>query len=96
MELKITDNYKIVHEQLCYTVKSTKMTYGRGKNKSSAPRITIHDEGYFSTIQGAIEKVAKLLIEDGTEDFEGNLDEYVARITNILDNAVERMMKGVK
>lgn len=96
MELKITDNYKIVQEGICYTVKSSKMTYGTGRNKSKEPRVTTRDEGYYMTIQDAIEGVCKHLIKDGTEDFEGELNEYIARITNILDNAVEKMLKGVR
>lgn len=96
MELKITDNYKIVQEGICYTVKSIKMTYGTGRNKSNEPRVTTRDEGYYMNIQDAIGKVAKLLIKDGTQDFGGNLDEYINRISNILDNAVKQMSNGVR
>lgn len=95
MKIILTDNYFIEHEPLNYTLKKAKTTYGKGKNKTDIPRTTIETIGYFGDVPHALEHFYDELIAEKTEDFVGNLDEYIARLKNIKQHTVDEISRKV-
>lgn len=96
MKIILNNEYSIEQDTYCYILKKTTITYGNADNKSDKPRISTKTICYPHTLEDAIEKFIKLTIDDKTKDFEGDLKEYVKRIKEICDYAVNEVAKGVK
>lgn len=95
LKIILTDNYWIEHEPLNYTLKHAKTTYGKGKNKTDIPRTVIESIGYFSTLPYALEHFYEELVAEKTEDFTGDLEDYIKRIENIKESTVAEILKKI-
>lgn len=89
--LQLTEGYYIEAIPLNYVLKKTYVSYGNGNNKSTKPRMMETEVGYFMTVEGAIKTYIRELIKEGTQDFNGNLEDYIKRIENITNNATEKI-----
>jgi len=95
MKIVLTSTWSIEGIPLNYVLKHKKLSSGTGKNQGETRMIDV-DEGYYNTEIAALKGFARKYVKEQTEDFNGNLDEYCNRIQNIMDSAVEKMLKGVK
>ena len=95
MKIFLTETWRIEKVRRNYILKHAKLTTGTGKNKGILRMITV-DEGAYTNVEDALEAFEKKIVEDETADFEGNIDDYIARIRNILNTADEKMKGMVK
>ena len=95
-EIALSENYYIVQMQLCYALIKSELSYGSGKNKTNKPRLVEKTVGYFQTIRGCVNQFIKCTIDDNTETFDGNLEEYVKRVEEITKEAVEKITRYVE
>ena len=95
MKIILDEEWSIKGVPYNYVLCHMKVSHGKGKNKGAA-RLVEEEVGYYSSIIGALKGFRDKATKERTEDFEGTIDEYIARITNIQDSAVEKMLKGVK
>ena len=58
--------------------------------------MTEANEGYYTDVESALKGFQEKNLEYETKDFEGSLDEYISRITNINSTAIEKMIARVK
>jgi len=93
--LQLTEGYYIESIPLSYVLKKTYVSYGNANNKSTKPRMMETEVGYFMTVEAAIKTYIRELIKEGTQDFSGNLEDYIKRIENITNNATDRIMNTV-
>lgn len=93
MKIFLTETWRIEKVRRNYVLKHAKLTTGTGKNKGLLRMITV-DEGGYTSVEKALEAFKRKIVEDETSDFEGNIDEYISRIRNIL-NAADEKMKGM-
>lgn len=52
--------------------------------------------GYYTSVEDAIESFTRKTVKERTEDFQGDLEGYCNRISNIMDTAVEKMQARFK
>ena len=95
MKIILNETWSIEGIPLNYVLKHKKISSGTGKNIGET-RMVECDEGYYCTEIAALKGFSRKYLKEQTEDFNGNLDEYCNRVQNILDSAVEKMLKGVK
>lgn len=95
MKIILDENWYITGIPLNYVLMHQRVSYGKGKNAGNARLVEV-EEGYYTSIEAALEGFNRKAIKERTEDFEGTIEEYIARIKNINDSAVDRMLKGVK
>lgn len=95
MKIILDENWYITGIPLNYVLKHMKVSNGKGVNAGKT-RLVESEEGYYTSIEAALQGFQRKAIKERTEDFEGTLDEYIARIKNINDSAVDKMLKGVK
>lgn len=95
MKIILDENWYITGIPYNYVLMHQTVSYGKGKNKGAA-RLVNKEEGYYSSVEGALEGFRKKMVKERTEDFVGSVPEYIARIKNINDSAVDKMLKGVK
>ena len=95
MKIILTDTWSIEGIPLNYVLKHKKISSGRGKNIGET-RMVVVDEGYHTTISGALESFKKKYIKEQTEDFEGHIEDYIKRIENIVNNFFSRLEARVK
>lgn len=93
--IQLSDEYYIESIPLNYVLKKCYVSYGNGNNKSTKPRMMETEVGYFMTVEGAIKTFIRLIQKDGTQDFNGNLEDYIKRIENITNNATEKIASTI-
>lgn len=95
MKIKLSNEYYIETVPLNYVLHRAYISYGEGKNADSKPRMVDKVCGYYISVEAALGGYVRQLAFDKTEDFEGNLEEYIARIKQILDSATKEFERLV-
>lgn len=94
--VQLTDGYYIEGIPLNYVLMKSYISCGNGANKTQKPRMINTVVGYYMTVEGAIDGYIREIKRTGAEDFNGDLNEYIKRITDITNNAVEKIVGAVK
>lgn len=83
---QVPNNYTVVHR---------KMSFGNAKNKTSEPKLVDEIVGYTSDrkVTNAFDLYIHARIKEDSENFEGNLDEYLVKMQDIINNALKGMEK---
>lgn len=95
MKIILTDTWSIEGIPLNYVLKHKKLSSGTGKNQGETRMVEV-DEGYHTTVTGALKSFEAKYIKEQTEDFEGSVDDYIKRIENIVNNFFTRLEARVK
>ena len=91
MIIKLNDSYYIDQDDLCYTLKTVKTSYGSGNHKSELPKMRTVVCGYFMTLENALRRFAELQVRDGLETTECDCAEVADRIRTIMNHATRKV-----
>lgn len=72
------------------------VSYGSGKAQFDEPKMVVKELGYYRTVKQALGGFLRQTQTENTADFNGQIEEYIKRIEDIDNNAVDRMLKGVR
>ena len=92
----LDEEWRIESRPLNFVLLQTKISYGKGKNASDTPRLVTTCRGHYNSVLEALQSFLTKYVDDKTADFEGTLPDYIARIKNLMDSALEKIAKGVK
>lgn len=95
MKIILTDTWSIEGIPLNYVLKHKKISSGTGKNIGETRMVEV-DEGYHTTVTGALKSFKGKYIKEQTEDFEGSVEDYIKRIENIENNFFSKLEARVK
>lgn len=93
-KINIDDDFYIMVEDTCYTLKRT--IYGKSRDNTkviSYPKVL----GYFSSLEGALKQYSESVIQDRLQQSEWDLQEAVdeiKRVTTETHNLIDRIVKG--
>lgn len=90
MKIILDEQWSIEGIPYNYVLKQRRISNGTGKNKGTT-RMIEDEVGYYTTVEAAIRGFTRKAVKERTEDFQGNLESYCNRISNIMDTAVEKM-----
>lgn len=94
MDIRLPNNYRIQQlDEYNFQLTHSYTSYGSGDNVSEAPKTVTKSLGYFRSVEEATKRYIKEVVKEGTQDFDGTLEEYVKRVANITDNAVKEVLR---
>ena len=95
MKIFLTKTWSIESARSGYVLKHSKLTNGTGRYIGPT-RMTTTNEGYYSTIEEALEKFWEKLPKEEAKDFEGDINEYITVLKNIVNAALKETKGMVK
>lgn len=96
MKIILNNEYRIEDIPLGFVLKRTTITYGNADNKTTEPKMVTKDVAYYTQVSAAVEKFIRLMVDDETSDYEGDLEGYVKRVENIIADCQKQKINVVE
>ena len=95
MKIYLTKTWSIERTRSAYVLKHVKLTNGTGKNIGPMRMIEAR-VGTYGDLDTALNKFWEKYLLEGTNDFEGSLEEYITIIRNLINSAIKETRGMVK